>query len=118
MSDIVPAVLCHHERMDGTGYPAGLKGDQIPLIGRIVMIADSFDAMTSKRAYRNAMDIETALEEMEKGLGTQFDERIGRIFIKYGGYELWKILQDGMIERAGRTNFSEYGTLAVGSLLR
>ncbi|OHB58968.1 MAG: hypothetical protein A2Y07_04820 [Planctomycetes bacterium GWF2_50_10] len=117
MADIVPGVLCHHERMDGKGYPGGLKGEEIPLIGKIVMIADAFDAMTSKRVYRNAMDIQKALSEMEKGLGTQFDEKIGRLFIKHAGYELWKILQDGMVEQA-RAGLGAYGTSAVGALLR
>ena len=82
MNDIVPGVLCHHERVDGKGYPNGLKGDQIPLIGKIVMLADSFDAMTSKRVYRDAMSIQTAFDEIEKGLGTQFDEKIGRLFLE------------------------------------
>jgi HD-GYP domain-containing protein (c-di-GMP phosphodiesterase class II) len=118
MNEIIPGVLCHHERIDGKGYPAGLSGEQIPLLGRIIGIADSFDAMTSKRVYRNAMDINKALEEVQKGLGTQFDDRIGRIFIKDGGYELWKILQDGMTDSSYRHSFAQYGNLAVGSLLR
>ena len=118
MADIMPGVLCHHERMDGGGYPNGLKGDEIPLIGKIVMIADAFDAMTSKRVYRNAMDISKALSEMEKGLGTQFDEKIGSLFIRHAGDELWKILQDGMISHVGKSGFDEYGATAVGALLK
>jgi HD-GYP domain-containing protein (c-di-GMP phosphodiesterase class II) len=73
MRDIVPGVLYHHERVDGKGYPRGLVGSQIPLIGKVVGLADSFDAMTSKRTYRDALTVEEAVAEIEKGLGTQFD---------------------------------------------
>jgi response regulator RpfG family c-di-GMP phosphodiesterase len=82
------------------------------------MIADSFDAMTSKRVYRDAMSMQTAFEEIEKGLGTQFDEKIGRIFLSGDRYQLWQIIQDGMIENPQIAGFSEYGKLAVGALLR
>jgi HD-GYP domain-containing protein (c-di-GMP phosphodiesterase class II) len=118
MNAIVPGVLCHHERVDGKGYPNGLKNDQIPLIGKIVMLADSFDAMTSKRVYRDAMNVQRACEEIEKGLGTQFDENIGRLFLDSDRYKLWQIIQDGMDGTPGRSGFSHYGTLAVGTLLR
>ena len=63
----------HHERWDGAGYPDGLSGEQIPLLARILSVADAFDAMTSKRAYRNAMSIEQALAELLKNRGKQFD---------------------------------------------
>jgi HD-GYP domain-containing protein (c-di-GMP phosphodiesterase class II) len=118
MNDIVPGVLCHHEKVDGSGYPNGLKGDQIPLIGKIVMLADAFDAMTSRRVYRDAMNIQKAFDEIEKGLGKQFDEKIGRLFLDSDRYQLWQILQDGNVEDSGRSGFSEYGKLAVGTLLR
>ena len=118
MNDIVPGVLCHHEKVDGSGYPNGLKGDQIPLIGKIVMLADAFDAMTSKRVYRDAMNIQKAFDEIEKGLGKQFDEKIGRLFLDSDRYQLWQMLQDGNVEDSGRSGFSEYGKLAVGTLLR
>ena len=98
MNDIVPGVLCHHERADGSGYPNGLTSEQIPLIGKIVGLADSFDAMTSKRTYRDAMSLEKALSEIEKGLGTQFDEKVGRVFIDSDVYQLWDIIQYGFSE--------------------
>lgn len=66
-------VLYHHERWDGTGYPEGLKGMQIPLTARIASIADSFDAMTSHRSYRGAMTAGEAYEQIIQGVGTQFD---------------------------------------------
>jgi len=118
MRDIVPGVLCHHERVDGGGYPNGLVGEQIPLIGKIVGLADSFDAMTSMRTYRDAMTVKEALEEIEKGLDTQFDEKVGRIFINSDVHRLWDIMQDGFTEFYGTCSFSEYGTMAVGALIR
>ncbi len=120
MRDIVPGVLCHHERLDGKGYPNGLVGEQVPLIGRIIGLADSFDAMTSKRTYRDARTVEQALAEVEKGLGTQFDEKIGRVFLDSDVYRLWDILQGGpgFVGVYGDDSFSEYGTAAVGTLIR
>jgi len=118
MRDIVPGILYHHEHVDGTGYPEGLKGDQIPLIGKIISLADAFDAMTSKRVYREAMSIKRALAEIEKSLGTQFDPEVGRVFIKSDIRKLAKIIQDGFIESWDYSNFAEYGTVAVGALIR
>ena len=63
----------HHERYDGKGYPDGLKGEEIPLFARIIAVADAFDAMTSNRVYRNHMDTDYVMTEMERGRGTQFD---------------------------------------------
>ena len=118
MCDIVPGVLCHHERVDGKGYPSGLVGKRIPLIGKIVGLADSFDAMTSKRTYRRAMTVEEALAEIERGLGTQFDEKVGRAFIDSDVHQLWDIMQDGFTEIYGYSSSVEYGTVAVGSIIR
>ncbi|MCJ7693218.1 MAG: HD-GYP domain-containing protein, partial [Sedimentisphaerales bacterium] len=118
MRDIVPGVLCHHERIDGTGYPNGLVDNQIPQVGKIVGLADSFDAMTSKRTYRGAMTVKEALAEIEKGSGTQFDENIARIFIESDVYRLWDIMQDEVTEIYGTGNLSEYGAVAVGTLIR
>jgi putative nucleotidyltransferase with HDIG domain len=70
----------HHEKVDGTGYPRGLKGDTIPLVGRIAAVADVFDALTSDRVYRPAMGIDRALEIMREGRGTQFDEDVFDVF--------------------------------------
>ena len=73
--------LTHHERWDGKGYPRGLKGDDIPLFGRIVSVADVFDALTSKRPYKEAWTIERALEAICEGGGSQFDPKIVNAFV-------------------------------------
>jgi len=118
MRDIVSGVLCHHERVDGRGYPNGLQGEQIPLTGKIVGLADCFDAMTSKRTYRDAMTVEQALAEIKKGLGTQFDEKLGRVFLDSDVYRLWNIIRDGFNELYDNTSSEEYGAAAVGTLIR
>ena len=118
MRDIVPGVLCHHERVDGRGYPNGLVDEEIPLIGKIIGLADSFDAMTSKRTYRDAMTVEQAISEIENGFGTQFDEKIGRIFLDSDISKLWDIIRDGFSENYGSNTSEEYGTAAVGALIR
>lgn len=118
MKDIVPGVLCHHERVDGLGYPDGLTGDDIPLTGKIVQLADSFDAMTSRRTYRDAMSVEHAMDEIRKGLGTQFDEKIGRLFLESDIARLWDMIQEGGPESYDTAHFADYGTDAVGTLLR
>ncbi len=121
MREIVPGVLYHHERVDGKGYPNGLVGDEIPLISKIIGLADSFDAMTSKRTYRSEKTVEQALEEIEKGLGTQFDEKIGRVFINSDVYQLWNIIMQNTSDFTGiygRSDFAEYGTAAVGTLIK
>ena len=79
--DIIPIVLHHHERFDGKGYPKGLKGEQIPLAARIAAVADTFDAMTSKRTYRDALPLETVIAEIEKCSGSQFDPKIASVFL-------------------------------------
>ncbi len=79
----VDAVLFHHERIDGYGYPYGLKGKEIPLIARITSIADAYDAMTTNRIYRKALSHEQALEEIISNSGTQFDPEIVRVFTKW-----------------------------------
>ena len=118
MREIVPGVKCHHERIDGKGYPNGLVGDQIPLTGKIVGLADSFDAMTSKRTYRDAMTVEQALAEIEKGLGSQFDEKIGRIFLESDVYQLWDSIRDGLGEIFQNSTSTEYGAAAVETLIK
>jgi len=80
--DEIPIIRHHHERFDGSGYPDGLVGENIPLEARIISIADAFDAMSSLRPYRREMSQEDALVEMEKGKGKQFDPNILEIFIK------------------------------------
>lgn len=78
---IIPIARSHHERWDGRGYPDGLKGDQTPLLARIVAVADAFDAMTSDRPYRIGMQPEVAFAEMEKNSGRQFDPQLAQGFL-------------------------------------
>jgi PAS domain S-box-containing protein len=78
----VPVIRHHHERWDGTGYPDRLKGDDIPLLARILAVADGFEAMTSERPYRRARTEEEALEELHKGAGTQWDPEVVKVFLK------------------------------------
>ena len=79
---IAKGILYHHERWDGKGYPEGLKGNKIPLISRIVAIADAYDAMTNDRPYRKAMSKKKALGEIERESGAQFDPSLAKIFTK------------------------------------
>ena len=81
MDYVIPSVLGHHERWDGTGYPRGIAGEQIPIGARCLCLADSFDAMVSRRSYKDAMGVERALQEIEANLGSQFDPRLGKLFI-------------------------------------
>ena len=80
---VIPIATSHHERYDGTGYPRGLAGDSIPVGGRCLGVADAFDAMMSKRPYKEAMPISEALAEIERNLGKQFDPVIGKAFVDY-----------------------------------
>ena len=77
---LVPGVHLHHERWDGRGYPLGLKGNDVPLIARIIAVADTYDAMTSDRAYRRALPHEVAVGEIERCSGTQFDPDAAHTF--------------------------------------
>lgn len=79
--DIIPMVKHHHEKYDGTGYPSQLKGNDIPLIARIAAVADTFDAMTSKRSYRNALSLDVVTSEIERCSGSQFDSEIAKVFL-------------------------------------
>ncbi len=79
---VVEGARYHHERYDGRGYPDGLKGEDIPLYGRIIGVADAFDAMTANRVYRKQMDFDYVLGEMRKGRGTQFDPQIVDIMLR------------------------------------
>ncbi|MFP4144710.1 MAG: HD-GYP domain-containing protein [Phycisphaeraceae bacterium] len=81
MRDLLPGVLQHHERWDGRGYPHGLAGREVPLFGRIVGLADSFDAMSSNRTYRRARPLEKVLEEITNCAGQQFDPELAAIFV-------------------------------------
>ncbi|MET8446704.1 HD-GYP domain-containing protein [Streptomyces sp. NPDC005209] len=83
------AILHHHERLDGSGYPYGLMGGQIPECARVVAVADAFDAMTSTRSYRRARPVQAALEELERCAGAQFDPRMVTALARALGRDGW-----------------------------
>ncbi|MBQ9064748.1 MAG: HD domain-containing protein [Blautia sp.] len=87
---VVEGASYHHERYDGKGYPYGLKGEEIPLYGRIIGVADAFDAMTANRIYRKKMDLDYVLGEMRRGRGTQFDPKCVDIMLE--------LIEDGTID--------------------
>lgn len=82
LESIVPIIRYHHERFDGKGYPTGLKGEEIPLLARVVSVVDTYDAMTTDRPYRKAMTVEEALKEIDRCSGSQFDPEIAAHFIR------------------------------------
>jgi len=79
---VAEAILYHHERFDGRGYPFGLAGDAIPILSRIVLVADAFDAMTSVRADQPALPLEFAISEIRSNAGTQFDPQVVAVFLE------------------------------------
>lgn len=83
LRDVVPGVRGHHEKFDGTGYPDRLKGPDIPFIARIIAVADTFDAMTTDRPYRKALSTQTAIDELRKFSGIQFDSDVVESFIRF-----------------------------------
>ncbi|MFE5485601.1 HD-GYP domain-containing protein [Streptomyces sp. NPDC056527] len=84
------AILHHHEKLDGTGYPYGLRGAQIPEFARVVAVADAFDAMTSTRCYSRARPVETAVAELERCAGTHFDPRMVRALVRALAHHGWQ----------------------------
>lgn len=90
LPNVAEGARYHHERYDGKGYPEGKKGEEIPLIARMICVADSFDAMNSNRVYRRKLTREAIIEEIERNKGTQFDPKIAEVFLnllKNGGIE-------------------------------
>ncbi len=88
--ETVPVIISHHERYDGFGYPRGIRGEQIPILGRVICIADAFDAMTTDRPYRKGLSLEQAIYELNKNKGKQFDPDLVDIFIN-------KIINNGVL---------------------
>lgn len=82
LASVAPIIRAHQERYDGTGYPLGLKGEQIPKIARIISVADAYVAMTDERVYRKALDREEAIEELKRCSGSQFDPEVVNAFLK------------------------------------
>ena len=89
-SEIANFVLAHHERWDGLGYPKGIKGEDIPVESRIIAIADSYDAMTSKKEYNNILSEDEAVSEIIKCSGFQFDPAIARVLVEKVLGKEWK----------------------------
>jgi len=82
LKDLIPGMLHHHERPDGKGYPEGLKGRDIPIVARIISAADTYDAMTTNRPYRKGLSHKTAIDEIKKEAGAQFDKEVAEAFVK------------------------------------
>ena len=93
VQDLIPGVLHHHERFDGRGYPNRLAGREIPLFGRIICLADCFDAMTSTRTYRKSMPLEVALADIRRCSGTQFDPALAEAFLQIPSAQLAEALR-------------------------
>jgi len=99
MSEIVPCIMHHHERVDGRGYPDGLGGDAIPRGARIIAVADTFDAMTTDRPYRRALDIDRATAELRRVAGTQLDAEIVATFLDLiAAGEVTRLIAPGQVE--------------------
>lgn len=99
----LPGIKYHHERMDGRGYPDGIEGDNIPLTARIIVIADTFDAMTTTRPYRNALAHEVAYKELKTFAGRQFDPHLVKVFLE--AHPKWESYEEEITEEFVRANF-------------
>jgi response regulator RpfG family c-di-GMP phosphodiesterase len=92
LADAAEIIFAHHERCDGSGYPRGLKTEEIPVGARIFAVADTFDAMTSDRPYRRALPFETSREVIARGAGKQYDSQVATIFLSIPD-EAWKVIR-------------------------
>ena len=108
IQDLVPGVLYHHERVDGRGYPHGVAGRDIPLFGRIICIADSFDAMTSNRTYRAALPIPMAISEIRRCSGSQFDPYLAERFLAANPHAMFEAAIEGA---RGESDIGRIGAL-------
>jgi len=111
MAALLPGVRSHHERYDGHGYPDGLSGEDIPLLGRIMAVADAFDAMTSDRPYRRGMPAERALTILEEGRWTQWDPQFAQIFIEWKKNEQMLDAEESVDKRNGDSDDYACGTV-------
>ena len=99
----IPGIRHHHERIDGAGYPDGLAGDKIPLIARVILIADTFDAMTTTRPYRRGLANEIAYKELKQFSGRQFDAQLVQVFLK--AHPKWETPEEEITEEFVAANF-------------
>jgi HD-GYP domain-containing protein (c-di-GMP phosphodiesterase class II) len=99
----LPGILHHHERIDGLGYPFGMKGEAIPLAARIILIADTFDAMTTTRPYRKGLAHEIAYKELATFSGRQFDPHLVKVFLQ--AHPKWGSLDEEITEEFVSTRF-------------
>ncbi|MCC7441460.1 MAG: HD-GYP domain-containing protein [Bdellovibrionales bacterium] len=107
----MPGIRNHHERIDGRGYPDGLSGDQIPLVARIVTVADSFDAMTNSRVYRKGLSFEYAFKELKVFSGSQFDLQLVKVFLQ--AFSQWE--KAGEVGRPAASARDALDAVAVGA---
>ena len=124
LDPMAKGILHHHEHFDGTGYPSGLRGEEIPLEARIICVTDAFSAMTAERPYRRRMSLDEACAELERAAGTHFDPEIVRVFVdevrkrppsEEGLRELETALDDPELQRQrdGNEPVLGYGPLAL-----
>ena len=92
LKPVLPIILHHHEKYDGSGYPSGLKKEQIPLGARVISVVDAFEAMVQGRPYRSSLSVDAALEELVKYRGTQFDPKIVDAFVKLASQKKFRKL--------------------------
>ena len=114
IQDIIPGVMHHHERYDGKGYPANLAAQDIPLMGRIICLADCFDAMTSTRTYRKALPLEAALADIRRCSGTQFDPSLTEAFLRIDIERLKEVLRH--MEASNRLDLRAPGVSAQSAI--
>jgi HD-GYP domain-containing protein (c-di-GMP phosphodiesterase class II) len=100
---LLPGIRHHHERIDGRGYPDGCKGDEIPLNARIILIADTYDAMTTNRPYRKGLDHDIAYKELKQFSGRQFDPQLVKIFLQ--AHPHWGEVEEELTESFIATHF-------------
>lgn len=87
-AEILPGIRGHHERVDGTGYPDKKRGDEVPLLARIILVVDTYDAMSQTRAYRKGLPVEVVYAELKRCAGTQFDSQLVNIFLQ--AHKTWQ----------------------------